>query len=95
MKSKIYIPRIDEYKAITLKDEEEFRRFISYGYNIKVVEVNGKLESISFNWNPYGYDYPPFVTVKVGEIFMYNVDDKDDYKVVNKIPDWWVVNGEE
>lgn len=94
MKAKIYIPNIEEYEAIVLEDAEEFKRFIGdAACHIEVKQINGELTEISFKWNPYAYDYPPSVSVKKGEMFMYNVDDKDCYKVMKSIPDWWVVNG--
>lgn len=96
MKARFYVPSIEEYQGMSLEDVEEFKEFLACdAFYVNVHEVNGKLEEINFKWNPYGNDYAPTVTVKPGEVFMYNTDDKDDYKVIRNIPDWWVVRGEE
>ena len=94
MKAKIVIPSLIEYDAYILGDAEEFKKQISgSAYGISVVEVNGSLKEVNFAWNPYGVDYPPTYTVKYGEIFMVETDDKENVKIVKSIEDWWLVYG--
>lgn len=96
---KILIPIIDKWKGFKLETDnlKELNNFLkSNGYDLHNYSKDLKLESVSFRWNPYGVDYPPYINLKVGEIFMFNEENPEIYRIITDtdIEESWIIENE-
>lgn len=86
---KFIVPTFIEYNACQLSTDrlEDFKKFIAgnaYYIDTTFRQMSNKQipMEISFQWNPYGDDYPSSVTVKNGQYFLYEEEDKNNYRVI-------------
>lgn len=88
--TKIIVPTYIEYNAcqLTTDNLKKFKNFISIdAYNIDITFRQAKDKQIpieiSFRWNPHGIDYPDSVVVKLNQYFLYDVEEPDNYMVLD------------
>ncbi len=103
--STILIPTFEKWKAIQLTSYniEEFRKFLNE-HGEFIADISGHLNNknnydeltISFYWNPYQHDNYEKITLRLYEIFMYNTDDADMYKIIKPgdIREEWYVHAD-
>lgn len=99
--TKIIVPTFIEYNAcqLTTDNLDNFLNFISkytYKDSIHITYKYYKEKQIpveiEFRWNPYEWDYPPTIQVKLNQYFMYEDGYPDNYKIINSeetSEDWY------
>lgn len=101
----ILIPKIEKWKGLQFSgDYDNFKKFQKLidtcGYDLHSYKRDDILTKITFVWSPYlGNTCGKSVELSLGEIFIYNEEEQDRFKVIKNATDigknWIITENEE
>jgi len=90
---KVFIPEILSFKGEQLTDKnlDNFKELIFNGWGSRFTRAytGDNLSYVSFYWGDG--DYPDYVEVKINQYFLFNTEDENQYLIVDKLEDNWIV----